>query len=212
MYSKEQVAEIVRRVVERLEEEKVLFQAEAGISERHVYLSRRDLDILFGEGYEPGVLKALKQPKEFACPETVVVAGPKGAIPGVRIYGPLRENTQVELLYADGPELGIECPVNHSGSNEASPEVVLIGPKGYVRVSRGVMAAWRHVHISELTAQKAGLKDGDYVSVRTGGKRALVFHNVRVRVGYYATEVHLDAEEADSAGIRTGDYLEVGYF
>lgn len=212
MYSKEQVIEMINKVVSELDKEKVIFTAELGVSNRHVHLSQEDLEILFGKDHSLSMMKPLKQPRQFAASETVVVAGPKGAISKVRVLGPVRKTTQVELLRSDGFTIGINCPINHSGSDEPSPTVTLIGPKGSVTVNRGVMAAWRHVHLSELTAEKLGLKDGDTVSIRTTGDRAQIFDNVKIRTGYFTTEIHLDVDEANSACVKNGDVLEVGFF
>ena len=212
MYTEKNMMEIIEQVFDKLNKENIVLTAELGISNRHVHLCREDLDTLFGRDYELTPIKPLKQPGQYAAAETVIVAGPKGAIVKVRVLGPVRKTTQVELLCSDGFTIGIKCPVNHSGSDEPSPEVTLIGPKGSVRVNRGVMAAWRHVHLSEEYAAQLGLEDGDTLSLHTTGQRSVTFDNVKVRTGNFETEIHLDVDEANSAGLKNGDMLELGFF
>lgn len=186
------------------------FTAKLGVSNRHVHLSRADLDALFGPGYELTQTKALVQPGQYAAEETVTVAGPKGALQKVRILGPVRPSSQVELLRSDAFVLGVDLPVRDSGCMDPSPSVTLVGPRGSVALGRGVMAAWRHLHLSEDEARAHGLRDGDQVRVRAGGDRAVLFENVKVRAGRsHACEVHLDVDEANSACLRNGDMVEI---
>lgn len=181
----------------------------AGVSNRHVHLSREDMEVLFGKGYELQLMKGLYQKTDFAAKETVVVAGPKGAISKVRVLGPLRAHTQVELLISDGFTLGITPPIRDSGSREPSPSVTLIGPKGSVTLNSGVLAAWRHLHLGTADAQKLGVKEGDRVQIRVRGDRGLTMDNVKIRVGDFIPELHIDVDEANAAQIKTGDQLEV---
>ncbi len=181
----------------------------AGVSNRHVHLSQGDLSVLFGEGYELKKMKDLKQAGEYAAEETVSVQGSKGKIDRVRVLGPLRAATQVELLISDGFTLGITPPVRDSGSREPSPTVTVIGPEGSVTLSTGVISAWRHVHLNAKDADAMGLKEGQYVSVRSKGDRAVVLENVKVRFGNFIPEVHIDIEEANAAGIKNDDLLEI---
>ena len=186
------------------------FMVKLGVSNRHVHLSRADLDTLFGPGYELTQMKDLVQPGQYAAKETVTVAGPKGAIRGVRILGPVRGATQVELLRSDSFSLGITLPVRDSGCTDASPSVTLVGPRGAVTLHSGVMAAWRHLHLSEEDARAHGLSDGDRVRIRTTGDRAVQFEHVKVRTGKtHATEVHLDVDEANAACLQSGDMVEI---
>lgn len=181
----------------------------AGVSNRHIHLCKADLDILFGPNYELHPMKALYQKTDFAAKETLVVAGPKGAIDRVRILGPLRAHTQVELLVSDGYSLGVTPPVRDSGSREPSPQLTLIGPAGSVTVRSGVLAAWRHLHLGAGDAARLGVREGDMVQVRAAGSRGLTLDHVKIRVGSFIPEFHLDVDEANAALIRTGDMLEV---
>ena len=187
-----------------------VFEAPLGVSNRHVHLSQKDLEVLFGYGYTLTEAKPLNQPGQYAAKETVVVAGPKGAISKVRVLGPVREDTQVELLRSDAFVLGIELPVRMSGCMDASPQVTLIGPKGAVTINHGVMAAWRHIHMSSEEAAAHSLKDGDVVRLQTAGTRAVTFENVIVRAGSkHALEVHIDVDEANAACLSNGEKVRI---
>ncbi len=185
------------------------FLVPAGVSNRHIHLCREDLDTLFGKGYELQPMKTLYQKSDFAAKETLVIAGPKGAISKVRILGPLRAYTQVEILVSDGFTLGITPPIRDSGSREASPALTLIGPAGSVTVNAGVLAAWRHLHLGASDAARLGVKNGDMVQIRVAGNRGLTLDHVKIRVGNFIPEFHIDVDEANAALIKTGDQLEV---
>lgn len=181
-------------------------QVPAGVSNRHVHLSQEDLEKLFGAGYELTKLKDLSQQGEFAARETVSVIGPKGIIEGVRILGPVRKETQVEISRTDGFRLGIDAPVRQSGHLEGTPGCLLVGPKGVAVLEKGVIVAAIHIHMSPSDAQKANLKDGDKVTVFIGGQRPVTFHEVLVRVHpRFRLELHLDTDEANAAWLNNGD-------
>ncbi|MEN6462332.1 MAG: phosphate propanoyltransferase [Syntrophomonas sp.] len=181
-----------------------------GVSNHHVHLDRHDLDELFGEGYELTEEKPLSQAGLFAAKETVILAGPKGALIGVRILGPLRRNTQIEISFTDARHLGVVPPVMQSGETGKTPELTIIGPKGTVTNKNAVMVAWRHVHMDVDRAAAWGLKDGDIVKARTSGNRSVVFENVIVRTGKgWVNEFHIDTDEGNTANIRTGDIVEI---
>lgn len=181
-----------------------------GISNRHVHLCREDVDILFGKGYNITPLKELSQKGYYAAKETVTIAGPKGAINKVRLLGPLRDNTQIELLSSDRFVLGIELPVRESGSQGLSPTLTIVGPKGAVINNMGGMIAWRHIHMNTKDALILGLKDGDFVKVQTLGDREVIFSNVKVRLGEkFETELHLDSDEANAVDIRNGEKVKI---
>ncbi|HYE81042.1 MAG TPA: phosphate propanoyltransferase [Clostridia bacterium] len=181
-----------------------------GISNRHVHLSKEDLQVLFGEGYELTVMKNLKQPGQYAAKETVTLSGPKGSFENVRILGPVREKTQLEISISDGYKLGMDVPVRESGDTSGTPGIILLGPKGTVRKDQGVIAALRHIHMPVNLAEYFGLKDKDQVSVEVGSTRKIVFHNVLVRVSdNFAPELHLDTDEANAGGVRSGDMAEI---
>jgi putative phosphotransacetylase len=190
------------------QEERLLIPV--GISNRHVHLSRPDIEALFGSGYQMRVFKALGQPGQCAYEETVTLVGPKGAIPGVRVLGPPRESTQVEISMTDGYTLGINPPLLESGLRSPTPTLSIVGPRGAITCSQGVICALRHLHMSPPEAAGLGIKDGDTVSIRSHGDRALVFNNVRVRVREdFKTEFHIDVDEARAGNIKNGEFVEL---
>jgi len=180
-----------------------------GVANRHVHLCCADLETLFGVGYKLHPMRELSQKGFYAAEETLVLAGPKGAIKRVRVLGPLRKETQIEVLASDGPVLGISPPLQASGTSTPSPALTLIGPKGSVIKNTGVMVAWRHIHVPPQEAADWGVKDGDLVQVKTAGDRGVTMNNVRIRVGEFNTELHIDLDEANAAGIKNGEYVEV---
>ena len=181
-----------------------------GISNRHVHVCRRDLDVLFGDHHQLNRMKNLKQPGQYAAEEKVDLVGPKGTLKNVRIIGPVREETQIEISFADSFVLGVKPPIRDSGDLDGSEGLKLVGPSGEVELKRGCIAAARHIHMTPDEANELGLKDKDLVNVRTGGQRSVVFENVLVRVNpQYALEMHVDLEEANSAGLRNDDKVEI---
>lgn len=204
------IKEIVTKVVERIygcPEEKYI---PIGISNRHIHLSKEDLEILFGKGYELKKLKDLKQPGQFAAKETVRVIGPKGTVDKVRILGPIRKKTQLEISLTDSFTLGLKIPVRESGKLEGTPGIMIESSKGRVKKENGVIAALRHIHMPPSFANAWGIRDGDMVSVLAEGKRKLVFHNVLARVSdKYSLEMHVDTDEANAAGLKNGDKVKI---
>ncbi len=182
-----------------------------GLSNKHVHLSKEHIDILFGEGHELTPMKDLSQPGQFACEEKVDLVGPKRTIKGVRILGPARKESQIEISFADGFTLGLkDIPVRDSGKLDGTPGIKLVGPNGEVEVDKGVIAAARHIHMHTSDAEKYGLKDKDTVKVKVGGPRGLTFDNVLIRVhDTYALDMHLDVEEGNAAGLSNCDEVEV---
>ena len=179
------------------------------LSNKHIHLSQADIDVLFGQGYELTHKKDLSQPGQFACEEMVEVVGPKGSTK-MRVLGPARPESQVEVSLADARALGIAVPVRQSGDAEGTPGCKLVGPKGEVEIERGVIVAARHIHMSLEDAEKFGVKDKDIVSVQTTGERALLFNNVLVRANAaFALEMHVDLEEGNAAGVKNGDLVEL---
>ena len=181
-----------------------------GLSNRHIHLSKEDWEVLFGQGHELTVFKDLSQPGQYACDEKVDLVGPKGTIKGVRVLGPVRPSTQVEISLADGFALGVKPPIKESGDIKGTPGIKLVGPKGEVEIKEGVIAAARHIHMSLEDAKNFGVSDKDIVKVKTFGERAVVFENVLVRASEkFALEMHLDVEEGNAAGLRNGDLVEL---
>ena len=179
------------------------------LSNKHIHLSQADIDVLFGQGYELTHKKDLSQPGQFACEEMVEVVGPKGSTK-MRVLGPARPESQVEVSLADARALGIAVPVRQSGDVEGTPGCKLVGPKGEVEIERGVIVAARHIHMSLEDAARFGVTDKQIVKVRTFGPRAVVFENVLVRANAnFALQMHVDVEEGNSPGVRNVEEVEL---
>jgi len=176
------------------------------VSARHVHLCRKDLDILFGEGYELTPEKPLSQPGEFVSTERLSIAGPREMLHNVAILGPLRPKTQVEITLTEARKIGVKPPIRESGHLEGSASCRLIGPKGEVELEEGVIVAKRHLHLSEKDALELGVKNGDIVSVKINStERGTVFGDVVARVSdKYACTIHLDTDEGNAAGVLSG--------
>ncbi|WP_434666161.1 phosphate propanoyltransferase [Klebsiella sp. B345] len=176
-----------------------------GISNRHVHLSQQDLEALFGKGYALTPFKPLRQPGQFAAEECVTVVGPKGSLTRVRVLGPTRPVTQLEISRADAFTLGIQAPVRESGQLEQAGNALLIGPAGHVELLSQVICAWRHIHMSPQDAQRLNVSHGQKVKVASRGQRQLTFDEVVVRVrDDFVLELHIDTEEANAAGLKNG--------
>ena len=173
-------------------------------SGRHVHVTKEQSQILFGHGLTPE--RPLSQPGQWVAIERVTVIGPKGEYKNVAVLGPERGEAQVEISLTDGRTLGITPPVRPSGRVENSPGAVLKGPMGQVNLTRGVIAAQRHIHITPQDAARFGVKDKQTVKLQTYTDRPLVFEDVLVRVSKdFATRVHLDFDEANACGYKQGD-------
>ena len=178
------------------------------ISARHVHLSKPDLEILFGPGFELTKFHDLSQTGQFAANEIVKLVGSRGEIDKVRILGPVRSKTQVEISETEARVLGLNPPVRDSGNIEDTPGVKIIGPKGEVDLKEGVILALRHIHMDPKTAANIGLKNGDKVKVDTVGPRDLLFENVLVRVDpSFKLAMHIDTDEANAAGIDMDNHF-----
>jgi putative phosphotransacetylase len=180
-------------------------------SARHAHLSRADLDILFGEGYELTPVKPLSQPGQFACAERVAVVGPKSTFPKVSILGPLRPASQVEFAISDAIKLGVYAPVRESGDVAGSAPCTLVGPKGEVDLAEGVIVAKRHIHTTPEDAGDYGLQDKQIVQVRCESNgRSLIFDDVVVRVNpNFALAMHIDTDESNAGMVRRGTIGEI---
>lgn len=177
------------------------YEVKIGLSNKHLHLQKEHIEILFGKGHELTPTKPLVQPGQFACEEKVDIVGPKNTLKGIRVLGPARPETQVEVAMTDARTLGIKAPVRESGKLEGTPGCKIVGPCGEVEIDHGVIVALRHVHLSPAQAEEAGVKDKDIVSIKIGGERGLVFNNVLVRSGdAHEREVHLDTDEGNAAG------------
>ena len=182
-------------------------QIKVAVSQRHVHLSREDLDTLFGKGFELTKFKDLMG-REFASNEFVTLVGPSlKAIEKVRVLGPVRKDTQVEISRTDTFVLKVSPPVRPSGQVEGSEKLVLVGPKGSVYLQKGVIIANRHIHLTPEYAQKHNIADGDYVDVLVEGEnlKATKFFDVQVRVrDDFNVEMHIDTDDANAAGLKNG--------
>jgi putative phosphotransacetylase len=181
-------------------------QVPIGVSARHIHLSEWHIEQLFGHRYYLKVLKELSQPGQFAAAETVAVVGPKGRFDKVRILGPARGKTQLEISRTDAFALGVNPPVRQSGDTEGTPGITLVGPVGEITITEGVIVAARHIHFHTSDAVKWGITDKQLLSVKIDGERSLIFEGVIARVSdQYALDMHIDTDEANAAGAKTGD-------
>jgi len=180
-------------------------------SARHMHVSRSDLDQLFGPGYELTVDRTLYQEGNFAARETVTLIGPRSRlISNLRILGPLRSRTQVELAFTDAVSLGLEVPIRLSGDLDGTPGAVLMGPHGIVELKEGVIRAAMHVHMSRGDAAHYGVRQGDEMKLRVGGDAGLTFGRVRVRVADdFRLDVHMDTDEANACGLHLTKEIEL---
>ena len=173
-------------------------------SGKHCHVTRKTLDTLFGEGFELEVKKNLSQPGQYATPHKITVVGPKRSTE-VTILGPCRKADQVELSMTDATSIGLSAPVRESGDIAGSPGCKLVGPKGEVEISEGVIIAKRHVHFTPEDAEKFGISDKQIITVKVDGDRSLIFDEVVVRVHpEFATYMHLDYDEFNAAAL-SGD-------
>ena len=208
--SKEKIAELVKNVLLEINTGAKAEVNEGGIpigvSNRHIHLSQGDLETLFGQGYELTPIKELSQPGQYACKEQLTIIGPSmRPIENVRVLGPVRKASQVEISMTDSFVLKVKPPVRESGSIKDSAPIRIVGPKGVVELDEGCIIANRHIHMSPAEAQVFGLKDGDYVDIDVNGKRKTRWYDVQVRVHKdFRLEMHVDTDDANSAGIGNG--------
>lgn len=186
--------------------EKESYAVPIGVSARHVHLTGEHVEILFGKGYELTRKKELMG-GQFASNEQVTIVGYKlRAMENVRILGPVRKKSQVEISATDAIKLGIKAPVRESGDIENSAPITIVGPKGAIYLKEGCIIAKRHIHMSPSDARAAGVKNGEVVSVKAENVRGTTFNHVTIRVDEsYTLEMHIDTDEANAAGIITGD-------
>ena len=206
--SEQQLRELVLKVVESVGDAKTVNEGDipVGISNRHIHLCREHVDILFGKGYQLTKLKDLSQPGQFACKEQLTIIGPSmKAIEGVRVLGPERKSSQVEISRTDSFTLKLKPPVRESGDIKGSAPVTIIGPKGIVTLSEGCIIANRHIHMSVDEGKHFGVTDGEYVDVELAGERKSLFYDVQIRVHKdFRLEMHIDTDDANAAGVGNG--------
>ena len=182
-----------------------------GVSNRHIHLSQSDLETLFGKGYELTPLKELSQPGQYACKETLTIIGPSlRPIENVRVLGPERGASQVEISKTDSYTLKVKPPVRESGKIAGSAPITIIGPKGVVTLSEGCIIANRHIHMSLDDGARFGVKDNDYVTVDVEGTRRTRWFDVQVRVHKdFRLEMHVDTDDANAVGIGNGCKVKI---
>lgn len=199
----EQILEKVQAELRREDQDPLTFDIEA--SGRHVHLSQKDLDRLFGPGYQLKKAKDLSQPGQYACQERVTVLGPKGAFHHVVILGPVRSESQVEVSLTDCLKLGIQAPIRESGDIAGTPGVILANGDRCVALDKGLIVAKRHIHMTPEDARRVKVENGDIVQVRVEGERPLIFDEVVIRVSpKFATSMHIDYDEANACGFTKG--------
>lgn len=202
----EEMAKLITKMVINKINDLEKYKIPIGVSNRHIHVSEKDLEKLFGEGYWLTKKGDLKQPGQFAANETVTLRGPKGELENVRILGPIRNESQVEISITDSFRIGIKPPIRESGKLDNTPGIEIIGPKGSVKISRGTIVALRHIHMTSDYATKVGLKDKDIVEVETFGDRKVILGNVIIRVSEnYSLEMHIDIDEANACALKNND-------
>jgi len=181
-----------------------------GVSNRHIHLSQADLDTLFGEGYQLTKIKDLSQPGQFACKEMVTICGPNGAIEKVRILGPVRSKTQIEILEGDCYKLGVSAQPRLSGDLQGTRGITVIGPNGSVQTKEGLIVAQRHIHMTLEDATRFEVHDGQIVSIQVNGLRGGIYNNVAVRANdESALECHIDTEEANAMKVNSSSKITI---
>ncbi len=198
------VEEVTREVLSRLQD--LQLRIVVGVSNRHAHLSREDLATLFGLD-AMSVYRKVRQPGEFAAEQTIAVHGPRSSFPRIRLMGPCRPKTQVELSRTDCVALGIDAPVTQSGHLDNAGPIDLEGPCGRIHLEHGAMVAARHIHMGPGHARQFGVADQDLVRVGFGGERGGVLEHFIIRVkDEWVPEIHLDTDEANALGVRDGDF------
>jgi acetate kinase len=181
------------------------------VSAHHIHLTQEHVEALFGKGHQLTKHADLSQPGEYACKEQLTIVGPKGRIECVRVHGPARTYTQIEIAMTEQFKLGVHPPIRESGDIADTPGCTLESPTGSVKVDRGVICAWRHIHMTPEDALRYGVRDKSVVRVRIAGDREQVFGDVLVRVDpNFALAMHIDTDEANAANVKAGTqgYIE----
>lgn len=206
----ELITRMVMEAINKNQEEKNGYMVPVGVSARHVHLTQEHVETLFGKGYQLTRKKELMG-GQFAANEQVTIVGLKlRAIENVRILGPVRKKSQVEISATDAIKLGVKAPIRESGKTEGSAPIALVGPCGALYLKEGCIIAKRHIHMTPKDAAAAGVRDGDVVSVQADNERGTVFNNVQIRVDEsFTLEMHIDTDEANAAKIATGDTVMI---
>lgn len=212
-YSEQEIKSLVEKVIEKVSGAKGETEGDVpvGISNRHIHLTREHVEVLFGKGYQLTKIKDLSQPGQFACKEQLTIIGPSmRPIEGVRVLGPERKQSQVEISRTDSFVLKVKPPVRESGALAGSAPITIIGPKGIVTLNEGCIIANRHIHMSLEEGESFGVTDGEYVDVEMGGIRRSLFYDVQIRVHKdFRLEMHIDTDDANAAGVANGDKVKI---
>jgi propanediol utilization protein len=206
-YSEQEIKALVERVIAKVKNGGASEgDIPVGISNRHIHLSREHVEILFGKGYELQKLKDLSQAAQYSCKEQLTIVGPSmRPIEGVRVLGPERKASQVEISRTDSFVLKVKPPVRESGAIAGSAPVTIIGPTGIVTLKEGCIIANRHIHMSLDEGERFGVRDGEYVDVELDGERRSLFYDVQIRVHKdFRLEMHIDTDDANAAGVGNG--------
>lgn len=206
----EALTKLVLSCIQNEQDRSAGFMVPVGVSNRHIHLSQEHVEALFGPGYQLTKKKELMG-GQFASNECCTIVGLKlRAIENVRVLGPARKSTQVEISSTDARKLGINVPVRESGDIKGSAPIAIVGPKGAVYCEEGCIVAARHIHMSPADAMECGVKDGDYVSVKVENERGTTFNKVKIRVDEsFTLEMHIDTDEANASEIKQGDKVVV---
>ena len=204
------ITRMVLQTINRMEEKSNGYQVPVGVSARHIHLTQEHVETLFGQGYRLTKKKDLMG-GQYACNETVTVVGLKlRAIENVRVLGPVRKASQLEISATDAMKLGVAAPIRESGNVAGSAPIAVVGPKGVIYLEEGCIIAMRHIHMSPADAMAAGVADGDIVSVKADNERGTVFNQVKIRVNdSFTLEMHIDTDEANASKIKTGDKVTI---
>ena len=206
----EEITRLVLQAMESTKANKPEFKVPVGISARHIHLTQEDVEKLFGKGYQLTKKKELMG-GQFASNEQCTIVGLKlRAIENVRILGPVRSKSQVEISATDARTLGVKAPTRQSGDTAGSAPIALVGPKGAIYLEEGCIVAARHIHLCPEDAKAAGLKDNDFVTVRMGNERGALLDNVKIRVDEsFTTEMHIDTDEANACQVKQDDLATI---
>ena len=204
------VKELMTRMGSTPTEEDQELGISVGISNRHIHLCQEDVEALFGSGYQLTIKKWLKQPGQYATAETVTIVGPKGSLANVRVLGPTREKSQLEISKTDSFALGVKAPINESGDLTHAGAVCVLGPKGMVTLKQNVIVAKRHIHMSRREGAKFNVVKKQVVAIKTSGEREMIFMDTVIRVDdNFRLECHLDTDEANAASLKNGSKVTI---
>ena len=206
----ELIARLVMEAIDKKESTSNGFMVPIGVSARHIHLTQEHVEVLFGEGYQLTKRKELMG-GQFAANEQVTIVGLKlRAIENVRVLGPVRSKSQVEISATDAIKLGVRAPIRLSGDIEGSAPIAVVGPKGVIYLDEGCIIAKRHIHMAPKDAIAAGVRNGDIVSVKADNERGTVFNHVQIRVDEsFTLGMHIDTDEANAAKISTGETVTI---